>query len=40
MRKFADASDAYYLDEADPDVINDELEDRNYYKEVNVFWVL
>ncbi|WP_019864245.1 class I SAM-dependent DNA methyltransferase [Methylovulum miyakonense] len=38
-RKFADSQDDYYLDDADPDLINAELEDRDYYKEVNVFWV-
>jgi type I restriction enzyme M protein len=38
-RKFADASDEYFLDAADADSINAELEDRDYYKEVNVFWV-
>ncbi len=38
-RKFADSQDDYYLEDADPDLINEELEDRDYYKEVNVFWV-
>jgi type I restriction enzyme M protein len=38
-RKFADATDDYFLDAADADSINAELEDRDYYKEVNVFWV-
>ena len=28
-----------YLGDTDPDLINAELEDRDYYKEVNVFWV-
>ncbi len=37
--KFTDSEDDYYLDNADPDLINAELEDRDYYKEVNVFWV-
>jgi type I restriction enzyme M protein len=40
--KFADASDDYYLGEvgdADAALIAEELEDRDYYKEVNVFWV-
>ena len=37
--KFNDSQDDYYLDNADPDLINAELEDRDYYKEVNVFWV-
>ncbi|MDO8767832.1 MAG: class I SAM-dependent DNA methyltransferase [Burkholderiaceae bacterium] len=36
-RKFADATDDYFLD--DVDSIHVELEDRDYYKEVNVFWV-
>jgi type I restriction enzyme M protein len=36
-RKFADPADDYYLD--DPELFADELEDRDYYKEVNVFWV-
>jgi hypothetical protein len=36
-RRFADPADDYYLD--DPDLLAGELEDRNYYKEVNVFWV-
>jgi type I restriction enzyme M protein len=36
-RKFANPDDDYYLD--DPELIPDELEDRDYYKEVNVFWV-
>jgi type I restriction enzyme M protein len=38
-RKFAGSLDDYYLGETDPDLINAELEDRDYYKEVNVFWV-
>jgi type I restriction enzyme M protein len=38
-RKFADVSDEYFLDATDVDGINAELEDRDYYKEVNVFWV-
>jgi type I restriction enzyme M protein len=37
--KFNDSEDDYFLDNADPDLINAELEDRDYYKEVNVFWV-
>ena len=37
--KFTDSQDDYYLDNADSDLINIELEDRDYYKEVNVFWV-
>jgi type I restriction enzyme M protein len=38
-RKFADSLDDYFLEDADPELINAELEDRDYYKEVNVFWV-
>jgi type I restriction enzyme M protein len=38
-RKFADSQDDYYLEDADQDLVNEELEDRDYYKEVNVFWV-
>ena len=37
--KFTDASDDYFLEGADADSINAELEDRDYYREVNVFWV-
>lgn len=37
--RFADESDDYYLPDADADLIAAELEDRDYYKEVNVFWV-
>jgi type I restriction enzyme M protein len=37
--KFADAGDDYFLDGADATLIAEELEDRDYYKEVNVFWV-
>ena len=36
-RRFNDPSDEYYLDE--PEFIPDELEDRDYYTSVNVFWV-
>jgi len=39
MRKFADSQDDYYLEDADQELIDEELEDRDYYKEVNVFWV-
>ncbi len=35
--RFADPADEYYLD--DPDLLADELEDRDYYTAVNVFWV-
>jgi type I restriction enzyme M protein len=36
-RRFKDPNDEYFLD--DSELIPDELEDRNYYKNVNVFWV-
>ncbi len=36
-RRFADPADDYFLDDAD--LIAVELEDRDYYREVNVFWV-
>jgi type I restriction enzyme M protein len=36
-RRFNDPSDEYYLDE--PELIPEELEDRDYYTSVNVFWV-
>lgn len=35
--RFADPADEYYLD--DPDLLADELDDRDYYTAVNVFWV-
>ena len=38
-RKLSDEQDDYYLGSDDPELINAELEDRDYYKEVNVFWV-
>ncbi|MGZ8159861.1 MAG: class I SAM-dependent DNA methyltransferase [Methylobacter sp.] len=38
-RKFADSQDDYYLEDAGQDLFNAELEDRDYYKEANVFWV-
>ncbi|MEQ1917309.1 MAG: type I restriction-modification system subunit M N-terminal domain-containing protein, partial [Gallionella sp.] len=36
-RRFADPKDDYFLDDAA--LFADELEDRDYYREVNVFWV-
>ncbi len=36
-RRYADPADDYYLDAAD--LIAEELEDRDSYREVNVFWV-
>ena len=38
-RRFADASDDYFLHDWDAELLAAELEDRDYYKEVNVFWV-
>jgi len=38
-RKFADASDDYYLGDDGSELLQAELEDRDYYREVNVFWV-
>ena len=38
-RRFADASDEYFLHDGDAELLAAELEDRDYYKEVNVFWV-
>ncbi|OTF04342.1 SAM-dependent methyltransferase, partial [Pseudomonas aeruginosa] len=38
-RKLTDENDDYYLGDDDPEVLNAELEDRDYYREVNVFWV-
>ena len=38
-RKLTDESDDYYLGDDDPELLAAELEDRDYYREVNVFWV-
>jgi type I restriction enzyme M protein len=38
-RRFADADDAYFVADSTPDLLARELEDRDYYREVNVFWV-
>ena len=37
--RFLDESDDYFLHECDDQMLADELEDRDYYREVNVFWV-
>lgn len=37
--RFANPDDDYYLEGAGGAEITEELEDRDYYKEVNVFWV-
>ncbi|SFB60984.1 type I restriction enzyme M protein, partial [Azotobacter beijerinckii] len=38
-RKFTDDNDDYYLGDDDPELLPEELEVRDYYREVNVFWV-
>lgn len=38
-RRFTDVDDEYFLHDVDDEMLADELEDRDYYKEVNVFWV-
>ena len=38
-RRFKDESDPYYLGDADGDLLEAELEDRDYYTAENVFWV-
>ncbi|UCO96405.1 type I restriction-modification system subunit M [Metapseudomonas lalkuanensis] len=38
-RKLTDEHDDYYLGDDDPEALAAELEDRDYYREVNVFWV-
>lgn len=37
--RFADPADDYFLHDVDAELLAEELEDRDYYKEVNVFWV-
>lgn len=37
--RFADESDEYFIADADAELIAGELEDRDYYKAANVFWV-
>ena len=37
--RFADERDDYFLPDADADMLTEELEDRDYYIESNVFWV-
>lgn len=39
IRRFADETDDYFLHECDAEMLAEELEDRDYYREVNVFWV-
>lgn len=38
-RRFTDANDDYYLGSDDAELLAQELEERDYYTEVNVFWV-
>jgi len=38
-RRLADKSDDYFLHDSTPELLAAELEDRDYYTEVNVFWV-
>ncbi|WAL81840.1 class I SAM-dependent DNA methyltransferase [Pandoraea sp. XJJ-1] len=38
-RRFLDSNDEYFVPDADDDLIASELEDRDYYREVNAFWV-
>ena len=37
--RFADEGDEYFLADSTPELLDAELEDRDYYREVNVFWV-
>ncbi|MGF6957280.1 type I restriction-modification system subunit M [Paraburkholderia youngii] len=37
--RFLDPNDDYFLQDSDEDLIAAELEDRDYYREVNAFWV-
>ena len=37
--RFADKNDEYFLHDCTPELLAAELEDRDYYTEVNVFWV-
>ena len=38
-RRFADPADGYFVPDSTPELLAGELEDRDYYREVNVFWV-
>jgi type I restriction enzyme M protein len=37
--RFANETDDYFIPDCDADLLAEELEDRDYYKEANVFWV-
>jgi type I restriction enzyme M protein len=39
VKRFADPADEYHLPDATPDDVAAELEDRDYYRAANVFWV-
>ena len=39
MQRFINPNDDYFLPGTDAILLTEELEDRDYYKEVNVFWV-
>jgi len=39
VKRFADESDEYFLHDSDAEMVAEELEDRDYYKAANVFWV-
>jgi len=39
IRRFSDKTDDYFLHDCDAAMQAEELEDRDYYREVNVFWV-
>ncbi|MDE1716233.1 type I restriction-modification system subunit M N-terminal domain-containing protein, partial [Chromobacterium amazonense] len=38
-KRFADESDEYFLHDCDDELLAEELDDRDYYTAVNVFWV-
>jgi type I restriction enzyme M protein len=38
-RRFADVNDEYYFPDSDAESLRVELEDRDYYRSENVFWV-
>jgi type I restriction enzyme M protein len=38
-QRFADPADEYFIADSTPELLAGELEDRDYYREVNVFWV-
>lgn len=38
-KRFSDEADEYFLHDSDAELIAEELEDRDYYRATNVFWV-